>query len=105
MGLANLIPTVKGIGYFGGQVLSSWRLAAVTIGGGEPLTNGYLVNGVANDKIVDSGPMIFLTVDATEELKVQTNGMSAEFGRTGGGVISMITRAAPMFTMAAFSNF
>ena len=29
MGLANLIPTVRGIGYFGGQVLSSWRLAAV----------------------------------------------------------------------------
>ena len=38
MGLANLIPTVRGIGYFGGQVLSSWRLAAVTIGGGQPLT-------------------------------------------------------------------
>jgi outer membrane receptor protein involved in Fe transport len=37
--------------------------------------------------------MIFLTVDATEELKVQTNGMSAEFGRTGGGVISMITKS------------
>src|SRR4051794_33432392 len=93
MGLANLIPTVKGIGYFGGQVLSSWRLAAVTIGGGEPLTNGFLVDGIANDKMVDSGPMIFLTIDATEELKVQTNGMSAEFGRTGGGVISMITKS------------
>jgi hypothetical protein len=36
---------------------------------------------------------MFLTVDATEELKVQTNGMSAEFGRTGGGVISMITKS------------
>lgn len=93
MGLANLIPTVKGIGYFGGQVLSSWRLAAVSIGGGQPLTNGYLVDGIANDKMVDSGPMTFLTVDATEEFKVQTNGMSAEFGRTSGGVISMISKS------------
>jgi outer membrane receptor protein involved in Fe transport len=93
MGLANLIPTVKGIGYFGGQVLSSWRLAAVSIGGGQPLTNGYLVDGIANDKMTDSGPMTFLTVDATEEVKVQTNGMSAEFGRTSGGVISMITKS------------
>ncbi len=25
MGLANLIPTVRGVGYFGGQVLSTWR--------------------------------------------------------------------------------
>src|SRR5579859_1547470 len=93
MGLANLIPTVKGIGYFGGQVLSSWRLAAVGIGGGQPLSNGYLVDGIANDKMVDSGPMTFLTVDSTEEFKVQTNGMSAEFGRTSGGVISMITKS------------
>jgi outer membrane receptor protein involved in Fe transport len=93
MGLANLIPTVKGIGYFGGQVLSSWRLAAVSIGGGQPLTNGYLVDGIANDKMVDSGPMTFLTVDSTQEFKVQTNGMSAEFGRTSGGVISMITKS------------
>ena len=29
MGLANLIPTVRGVGYFGGQVLSTWRTAAV----------------------------------------------------------------------------
>jgi outer membrane receptor protein involved in Fe transport len=93
MGLANLIPTVKGIGYFGGQVLSSWRLAAVSIGGGQPLTNGFLVDGIANDKMVDSGPMTFLTVDSTQEFKVQTNGMSAEFGRTSGGVISMITKS------------
>jgi outer membrane receptor protein involved in Fe transport len=93
MGLANLIPTVKGIGYFGGQVLSSWRLAAVSIGGGQPLTNGFLVDGIANDKMVDSGAMTYLTVDATQEFKVQTNGMSAEFGRTSGGVISMITKS------------
>src|SRR5882724_10421986 len=93
MGLANLIPTVKGIGYFGGQVLSSWRLAAVGIGGGQPLSNGFLVDGIANDKMVDSGPMTFLTVDSTEEFKVQTNGMSAEFGRTSGGVISMISKS------------
>ncbi len=93
MGLANLIPTVKGIGYFGGQVLSSWRLAAVGIGGGQPLSNGFLVDGIANDKMVDSGPMTFLTVDATQEFKVQTNGMSAEYGRTSGGVISMITKS------------
>src|SRR5215469_9960125 len=92
MGLANLIPTVRGIGYFGGQVLSSWRLAAVSIGGGQPLTNGYLIDGIANDKMTDSGTMTYPTVDSTEEFKVQTNGMSAEFGRTSGGVISLITK-------------
>src|SRR5262249_28416480 len=34
MGLANLIPGVRGIGWFGGQVVSTWRMAAVAIGGG-----------------------------------------------------------------------
>src|SRR5437762_2754631 len=92
MGLANLIPTVRGVGYFGGQVLSSWRLAAVSIGGGQPLSNSFLVDGIASDKMVDSGPMTFLTVESTEEFKVQTNGMSAQFGRTSGGVISMISK-------------
>src|SRR5579884_1634624 len=93
MGLANLIPTVRGIGYFGGQVLSSWRLAAVSIGGGQPLSNGFMVDGIASDKMVDSGPMTFLTVDSTEEFKVQTNTLPAEFGRTSGGVITMISRS------------
>lgn len=93
MGLANLIPTVRGVGYFGGQVLSSWRLAAVSIGGGQPLSNSFLVDGIASDKMVDSGPMTFLTVDTTQEFKVQLNAMSAEFGRTSGGVISMISKS------------
>ncbi len=93
MGLANLIPTVRGIGYFSGQVLSSWRLAAVSIGGGYPLANGYLVDGIANDKMINSGPMTFFTVDATQEFKVETNAMSAEFGRTGGGIISIVSKS------------
>jgi len=105
MGLANLIPTVRGIGYFGGQVLSSWRLAAVAIGGGQPLTNGYLVDGIANDKMVNSGPMTFLTVDSTEEFKVQTNAMSAEFGRTSGGVISMISKSGTNATHGSLFEF
>lgn len=105
MGLANLIPTVRGIGYFGGQVLSSWRLAAVGIGGGQPLSNGFLVDGIANDKFTDSGPMLFLTVDSTEEFKVQTNGMSAEFGRTSGGVISMISKSGSNGTHGSLFEF
>ena len=55
--------------------------------------------------MMDSGPMTFLTVDSTEEFKVQTNGMSAEFGRTSGGVISMITKSGTNDITAACSSF
>lgn len=32
MGLANLIPTVKGVGYFGNQILTSWRVGSINMG-------------------------------------------------------------------------
>ena len=94
MGLANLIPTVRGVGYFGGQILSTWRTAAVNISGGQPILNAFLIDGAANDKIGDAaGAFSYLTVDATQEFKVLTNAMSAEYGRTGGGVISVISKS------------
>jgi hypothetical protein len=93
LGLANLIPTVRGIGYFGGQVLSSWRLAAVSIGGGPPLANGFLVDGIASEKITVAGTQTFLSIDSTQEFKVLTNAISAEFGRTAGGIISIVSKS------------
>src|SRR5262249_20536828 len=94
MGLANLVPTVKGMGFFGQQVLTSWRIGAVNIGGGQPLTSAFLMDGVPNDKLGDAaGANTYLTTDSTEEFKVITNSMSAEFGRTGGGVISVISKS------------
>ncbi|MDX1981166.1 MAG: carboxypeptidase regulatory-like domain-containing protein [Bryobacteraceae bacterium] len=92
-GLANLVPTVRGIGYFGGQVLSSWRLSAISIGGGQPLSNGFMVDGIASEKMFTSGTQAFPTVDSTQEFKILTNAMSAEFGRTGGGIVSLVTKS------------
>jgi hypothetical protein len=94
MGLTNLVPTAKGIGYFGQQILTSWRIGAVNIGGGQPLTSGFLLDGVPNDKLGDAaGANTFLTTDSTEEFKVITNSMSAEYGRTTGGVISVVSKS------------
>jgi hypothetical protein len=93
MGLANLIPAVRGIGGFGGRVTSTWGMSAVTIGGGPALTTGYMIDGIANDKMIDAGASAQLTVESTQEFKVLTNNMSAEFGRTGGGVISVISKS------------
>jgi hypothetical protein len=94
MALANLIPSVKGVGYFGGQILTSWRVGSINIGGGQALTSAFLLDGVANDKMGDaSGSNTFLTTDSTGEFKIITNSMSAEYGRTTGGVISVISKS------------
>jgi Carboxypeptidase regulatory-like domain len=94
MGLANLIPTVKGVGYFGNQILTSWRVGSINMGGGQALTSAFLLDGVANDKMGDaSGANTFLTTDSTGEFKIITNDMSAAYGRTTGGVISVISKS------------
>jgi hypothetical protein len=68
-------------------------MAAISIGGGAPTTNDFMIDGIANTKLGDGGgPMNFLAADNTQEFKVETNAMSAEFGRTGGGVMSIVSR-------------
>ncbi len=93
MGLANLVPTVRGVGYFGGPTLSTWRTSAVSIGGGDYRSNSTLVDGIANDKMTDGGAIVVPSVEGTKEFKVITNAMAAEFGRTAGGIISIITKS------------
>lgn len=93
LGLVNTIPTVRGIGYFGGAVVSTWRMGQVTIGGGSPMGNGFLIDGISNEKMTDYSGLSFLTVDATQEVRVETNAMPAEYGRTNGGIISMISKS------------
>ncbi len=65
-------------------------------GWGNFSANGGLAN--ANEVLIDGSPattgalngvVVMPPVDATEEFKVQTNNMSAEFDRTAGGVINM----------------
>lgn len=94
MGLASLVPTVRAVGFFGQQVLTTFSGSSISVGGGTTQHNGFLIDGMANDKLGDAtGPMTSLTVDATQEFKVLTNSMSAEFGRTGGGVVSVISKS------------
>lgn len=93
MALANLIPTVRGVGGFGGYTRSTWGVSSVSIAGGQPLSVGYLVDGIANDKMIDSGGITVLTVEGTQEFKVQTNALSAEFGRSAGGMISVVSKS------------
>src|SRR5579872_2568734 len=68
----------------------------LSISGGRPQQNNYLLDGVNINNYTNAGPGSLLGgnlgTDAVGEFTVLTTNYSAEYGRTSGGVISAITK-------------
>jgi outer membrane receptor protein involved in Fe transport len=72
---------------------------------GPTTTNGFSANGGRNESstiLVDGSPQEVMGYnqpayvpdpDSVQEFKVQTNSLSAEYGRTGGAVVNVVSRA------------
>jgi hypothetical protein len=69
----------------------------LTISGGRPQQNNYLINGISMNDYTNGAPGSMLGgnlgVDAIQEFSVLTSNFSAQYGRTSGGVISAVTRS------------
>ena len=70
---------------------------AMTISGGRPNENNYLLNGISINDYANSAPGSALGtnlgVDAIQEFSVQTSTFAAQYGKASGGVINAITRS------------
>src|SRR6202045_2139488 len=68
----------------------------LSVDGGRPQQNNYLLNGISINDYTNQAPGSVLGgnlgVDAVSEFSVLTSNQGAEYGRTSGGVISAITR-------------
>jgi hypothetical protein len=69
----------------------------LSIAGGRPQQNNYLMDGVNINNYTNAGPGSLLGgnlgTDAVGEFTVLTTNYTAEYGRTSGGVISAITKS------------
>lgn len=86
-------------------VTPSRNFRSMVFGSGNADNNTFAANGGrngSNEIILDGSPQIVMGInqaayipnpDNTLEFKVQTNGLAAEYGRTGGAVINVVSRS------------
>ena len=97
--LAALTPGVLPLGSFG-VGLNTTRSAAQMAGANNFMANGgiagsneVLLDGVPITVCCQGQPAIIPSVDVTQEFKVQTNSSAAEFGRSSGGILNIVTKS------------
>lgn len=80
--------------------------ADISINGGRFRTNEFLVDGVSIMLPENNNFAFSPTPDGTQEFKVLTNTFGPQFGRSGGGVINVVTRGGTNeFHGAAYEFF
>jgi hypothetical protein len=97
--LASLTPGVTPLAGFGAGVAQQ-RGAAQAAGANNFLANGgmtganeILLDGIPITVCCQGQPALIPTIDTTEEFKVQTSTSQAEFGRTSGGILNIVTKS------------
>jgi hypothetical protein len=63
------------------------------INGGRPRNDDYLLDGTSVQQPVWGGLSVSPSVDSVQEFRVETNSLSAEYGKVGGGLITAITKS------------
>jgi hypothetical protein len=90
-GFTNLAAGVQYTGSLAGfGPTDSGAMSSYSINGGRPGQNAFQIDGVSDQSITTVSNLAYVPpIEATQELKVQTNTYDAQYGRTSGGVISL----------------
>src|SRR3954468_5790187 len=74
---------------FSNSGLTTW-----SINGSTAFSTGFLIDGAPNDAVYQAAPSIAYVPpsDAVQEFRVVANAYDAQYGRNGGGIISMVTK-------------
>jgi hypothetical protein len=85
--------TVRAITLLAPGVNANGVNAQITISGAPSYDNTFLVNGVVVNENLRGQPHSLFIEDAIQEMTVLTAGISAEYGRFTGGVVSTLTKS------------
>jgi len=95
LALIGLTSGTQPVGQFGGipARTNAYNQGFFSTGGSQVLSNETLIDGVPANAALFNAPAYVPIVDSVQEFKVQTSTLPAEFGRTGGGVVNIVTKA------------
>ncbi len=86
--LLTMAPGIVAYRGAGDNILSQNQTGGFRINGGRSAMNEFLLDGAANTGTYNNMLSAIPQIDAVQEFKVATSPYAAEFGRTGGGVVS-----------------
>src|SRR5438093_8387593 len=93
MQLTLLQPGVSGIDGFNTIDKGLAGGSDVSVSGGSTTSNLWMVDGANNNDVGSNRTLlVYPSVDAIEEFKIQRNNYGAEFGQAGGAQVNLVTR-------------
>lgn len=66
---------------------------AFSVSGGRNDSNTFILDGGANNDLLDNSVVYNPNPDAVQEFKVLTSNFTAEYGRNGGGIVTVVTKS------------
>jgi hypothetical protein len=94
MELVTLVPGVATGEGFSAQAKGIKGGSDISISGGAVNANLWLVDGAHNNDVGSNRTiLVFPSLDAIDEFKIERNSYSAQFGQSAGGQISIVTKA------------
>jgi outer membrane receptor protein involved in Fe transport len=66
---------------------------AFSVSGGRNDSTTFLLDGGVNNNLLNNGVVFNPNPDSISEYKILTNNFSAEYGRNGGGVVTVVTKS------------
>ncbi|MBM3727883.1 MAG: hypothetical protein FJW40_20970 [Acidobacteria bacterium] len=67
--------------------------ASVNIGGASAEANNFIIDGISNNMEFSGAMGVVPAIDAIQEFAIQTSQYSAEFGRSGGGIVNLAIKS------------